>query len=85
MLLCEVVATSAEVARTAGRRAKIDAIASLLVRVPVDEVPIAVAFLSGDLTQRQIGVGYAALIGLPDRRSLPKAPTPRRSPRHPSP
>jgi ATP-dependent DNA ligase I len=30
----------------------------------VDEVPIAVAFLSGELTQRQIGVGYAALVDL---------------------
>jgi len=29
-------------------------------------VPIAVAFLSGDLTQRQIGVGYAALTGMPE-------------------
>ena len=66
VLLSEVVATSAVVARTAGRRAKIDAIASLLARVPADEVPVAVAFLSGDLTQRQIGVGYAALIGLPE-------------------
>ncbi len=67
MLLAEIVSTSAAVAGTPGRRAKIDAIAGLLVRVPVEEVPIAVAFLSGDLTQRQIGVGYAALIGLPER------------------
>ncbi len=67
MLLAEIVSTSAAVARTPGRRAKIDEIAGLLVRVPVEEVPIAVAFLSGDLTQRQIGVGYAALIGLPER------------------
>lgn len=66
VLLCEVVTTSAAVARTPGRRAKIDEIAGLLVRVPIEEVPIAVAFLSGDLTQRQIGVGYAALIGLPE-------------------
>ena len=66
MLLSEIVSTSAGVAATSGRRAKIDQIAELLARVPVDEVPIAVAFLSGDLTQRQIGVGYAALMGLPD-------------------
>lgn len=64
MLLCEVVATSAAVARSPGRIAKVDQIAGLLARVPVDEVPIAVAFLSGELTQRQIGVGYAALVGL---------------------
>ncbi len=64
MLLCEVVATSAAVARSASRHAKIDEIARLLARVPADEVPIAVAFLSGELTQRQIGVGYSALMDL---------------------
>jgi ATP-dependent DNA ligase I len=69
VLLSEIVSTSAGVAGTPGRRAKIDQIAGLLARVPVDEVPIAVAFLSGDLTQRQIGVGYAALMGLPDSAS----------------
>ena len=66
VLLSEIAATSAGVAGTSGRKAKIDQIADLLAQVPVNEVPIAVAFLSGDLTQRQIGVGYAALMGLPD-------------------
>src|SRR5215472_2940221 len=69
VLLGEIVTTSAGVAGTSGRRAKIDQIAELLTRVPVEEIPIAVAFLSGDLTQRQIGVGYAALMGLPDSGS----------------
>ncbi|HEX5189814.1 MAG TPA: ATP-dependent DNA ligase [Streptosporangiaceae bacterium] len=69
MLLSEIVSTSAGVAGTSGRKAKTDQIAALLARVPVDEVPVAVAFLSGDLTQRQIGVGYAALMGLPDSGS----------------
>jgi DNA ligase-1 len=66
MLLHDVVTTSAAVARSPGRRAKISEIAGLLARVPPDEVTIAVAFLSGELTQRQIGVGYAALLDLPD-------------------
>ncbi|HEX6934202.1 MAG TPA: ATP-dependent DNA ligase [Streptosporangiaceae bacterium] len=66
MLLSEIVSTSAGVAGTPGRKAKVDQIAALLARAPVGEVPVAVAFLSGDLTQRQIGVGYAALMGLPD-------------------
>ncbi len=61
VLLSEVVDASAAVARSPARLDKIGEIARLLVRVPVDEVPIAVAFLSGELTQRQIGVGYAAL------------------------
>jgi ATP-dependent DNA ligase I len=64
VLLRELVDTSAKVAGSPGRKAKISAIAELLARVPPDEVPIAVAFLSGELTQRQIGVGYAALMDL---------------------
>jgi DNA ligase-1 len=64
VLLRELVDTSAKVAGSSGRKAKIGAIAELLSRVPPDEVPIAVAFLSGELTQRQIGVGYAALMDL---------------------
>ena len=75
MLLSEIVTTSAAVASTPSRRSKIDEIARLLVRVPADEVPIAVAFLSGDLIQRQIGVGYAALIGLPEAREAAQSPT----------
>jgi ATP-dependent DNA ligase I len=61
VLLNELVRTSAAVSAASGRRAKIDEIAALLSRVPADEVPAAVAFLSGELLQRQIGVGYAAL------------------------
>jgi len=61
VLLDELVRTSAAVAATSSRRAKIEAIADLLRRVGPAEVPVAVAFLSGELRQRQIGVGYAAL------------------------
>jgi ATP-dependent DNA ligase I len=64
VLLRELVATSEAVARAPGRRVKIDELASLLRRVEPGEVPVAVAFLSGELRQRQIGVGYAALGGL---------------------
>jgi len=64
MLLDGVVRTSAAVTATSGRLAKIDHIARLLQDVPPDEIPVAVSFLSGDLTQRQIGVGYAALSDL---------------------
>jgi ATP-dependent DNA ligase I len=64
VLLTELVETSAAVATAPGRRVKIAEIAGLLRRVPVDEVSIAVAFLSGELRQRQIGVGYAALTNL---------------------
>jgi ATP-dependent DNA ligase I len=64
MLLDQVVRTSAAVAGSPGRLAKIAAIAGLLREVPAGEIPAAVAFLSGELTQRQIGVGYAAIIDL---------------------
>ncbi len=64
MLLDSVVAASADVAAVSGRLAKTDKIASVLREVPAEEIAVAVAFLSGDLTQRQIGVGYAALSDL---------------------
>jgi DNA ligase-1 len=72
VLLSEVASTSAEVAGTSSRRAKTGYIAALLARVTdIDDVPIAVAFLSGDLTQRQIGVGYAALVDLTGDAGFP--------------
>ena len=56
-----------------GRRVKIDEIAGLLRRAAPEEIPVAVAFLSGELRQRQIGVGYAALGGLL-RPAWPRSP-----------
>src|ERR1700722_13243643 len=64
MLLHRLVRTSAAVAGSAGKLAKVAAIAELLREVPPAEIPIAVAFLSGELTQRQIGAGYAAIVDL---------------------
>jgi ATP-dependent DNA ligase I len=64
VLLNELVRTSAAVASVQARRAKVEAISELLAAVPAGEIPVAVAFLSGELRQRQIGVGYAALVGL---------------------
>ena len=61
MLLRELVQTSEAVAATSGRTAKITEIAGLLRRASASEVPAVVAFLSGELLQRQIGVGYASL------------------------
>jgi DNA ligase-1 len=64
MLLDSVVRTSVAVTASPGRLAKISLIADLLRQVPPEEISVAVSFLSGDLTQRQIGVGYAALSDL---------------------
>jgi ATP-dependent DNA ligase I len=61
MLLADVVDASRAVGATSARSAKIGQIAALLRRVPPDEITVAAAFLSGELLQGQIGVGYAAI------------------------
>jgi DNA ligase-1 len=61
MLLADLVGTSAAVAEASGRLDKIGRIAELLTRLSPDEIPIAVAFLSGATRQGRIGVGYAAI------------------------
>jgi DNA ligase-1 len=61
MLLAAIVTVSEEVAATSGRLGKIAALAAVLRETSPVEVPIAVAYLSGDLPQRQIGVGWATL------------------------
>jgi len=65
VLLSEVVDTSAAVAATAARGEKIALLAATLRRLEPSEAPIGVAYLSGQLRQRQIGVGYASLRDLP--------------------
>ncbi len=66
MLLSEVVETSAAVADTASRSAKVERVAATLRRLTPDEAAIGVAFLSSQLRQRQIGVGYASIRDLPE-------------------
>ncbi len=61
MLLAEIAEVSQAVATTSARLAKIDMLAAALREAGPLEVPIAVAYLSGELPQRQIGVGWAAL------------------------
>ena len=61
MLLSEIAEVSRAVAGTSARLAKIDMLAAALREAGPLEVPIAVAYLSGELPQRQIGVGWAAL------------------------
>jgi ATP-dependent DNA ligase I len=74
--LNELVQASAAVAVTRARNAKTERIADLLRRVPSSEVTAAVAFLSGELLQGQIGVGYAALSGLLQAAAAPGEPQP---------
>ena len=63
MLLAEIASVSRAVATTSARLAKIDELATALRAAGPLEVPIAVAYLSGELPQRQIGVGWATLRG----------------------
>src|SRR4051812_225881 len=65
MLLAELVAVSAAVAATPSRTAKVQAVAGALRGVAPGEAPAVVAFLSGELRQRQIGVGWSSLKDAP--------------------
>jgi ATP-dependent DNA ligase I len=65
VLLAELVQTSRAVGATTGRREKVAHLAAALRRLEPAEVPAGVAFLSGELRQRQIGVGWAALRDAP--------------------
>jgi len=60
------LASRREVAATSRRLAKIDLLADLLGRAEPDEVPVAVAYLSGYAPGGTIGVGWAAMRSLPD-------------------
>src|SRR6201994_1472068 len=62
---------SEAVAATPSRLAKIEVLATALHDAGPAEVTIAVAYLSGELPQRQIGVGWATL-----REAAPPAGTP---------
>ena len=66
MLLAEVVATSATVAATRSRKAKVAAIAELLGRVEPDETDIVTAYVGGALLQRRTGLGWRGLQTLPE-------------------
>src|SRR5260370_16163390 len=66
MFLAEIVETSTAVAATSSRSAKIALLAAVLRRLAPDEAAIGVAYLSSQLRQRQIGVGYASIRDLPE-------------------
>jgi len=65
VLLADLVDTSRAVGATRARREKVDLLAGALRRLDPPEVPAGVAFLSGELRQRQIGVGWATLRDAP--------------------
>ncbi|OBK28906.1 ATP-dependent DNA ligase [Mycobacterium asiaticum] len=73
MLLLDVASTSLKVGATSSRLAKVSHIADLLRRAAGagELVATVVSWLSGELRQRQIGVGWAALRSLPPPASDP--------------
>jgi len=71
VLLAELAEVSRVVAATSARLAKIEALSSVLRSATPREAPIVVAYLSGELPQRQIGVGWAALRSAPPPAGTP--------------
>jgi DNA ligase-1 len=73
VLLLDVAATSVDVGGTSSRLTKVAHIADLLRRAATDPglVAIIVSWLSGELRQRQIGVGWASLRSRPPAASHP--------------
>ena len=61
MKLNELVETSAQVARSAGRLAKIGHLSECLRRLEPREIPVAVTYLCGELPQGKIGIGWSML------------------------
>ena len=76
MLFADFAATSAAVAATSGRLAKIDLLAGCLRRLAAGTseprvLAAGAAYLAGELLQRQTGVGYASLRDLPPAAGSP--------------
>jgi DNA ligase-1 len=70
MLLSDLVAVSRNVAATSSRTEKIARLSAALRQMQPAEVPVGVAYLSGDIRQRKIGIGFAALRDArPDREA----------------
>ena len=62
--LADVVNASRAIAATSGRSQKVAILAELLRRLDVEEVPLAVGFLSGVPRQGRVGVGYSTIYAI---------------------
>ena len=60
-LLSDVVRTSTQVAGTPSRLAKVRELAGRLGRLEPDEIRIAIPYLSGEIRQGKLSLGYASL------------------------
>jgi DNA ligase-1 len=68
MKLQDLVQVSAGVAGTSSRLNKIAKLAELFTRIPPDDMPIAVGFLTGWPRQGRIGVGWASVAAARERK-----------------
>src|SRR5262249_44157099 len=59
-LLAELVETSQRVGATSSRLAKVRELAALLRKLQPNEIETSVHYLSGEIKQGRIGIGYAA-------------------------
>ncbi len=71
MLLADLVATSAEVAGTRSRKAKVAALAGALVGAASGDLETVVSYLGGTLRQRRTGLGGRGVDDLPDPAEEP--------------
>ena len=60
-LLADLVRTSQRVGATSARLSKVEALASFLRTLTPEEIEIAALYLSGEISQGRIGIGYATL------------------------
>lgn len=71
MLLADIVETSAILAATRSRTAKVAALAACLRAADPAELPLVVSFLSGTLPQRRTGLGWRGVSEVPDPAASP--------------
>ena len=71
MLLARIAETSSEVAGTSSRLAKVKRITGCLAEASPEEVATTVSYLSGELPQGTVGIGWAALRDLPSPAASP--------------
>ena len=71
MQLADLVATSAAVAATRSRKAKVAALADRLRAAEADELAVVVSYLAGALLQRRTGLGWRSLASLPEPAAMP--------------
>jgi DNA ligase-1 len=69
--LADVAEASAQIATTAARSVKTKRLAEVLRTADTEDVPAVVAWLSGELLQRRVGVGWASLSTVPPAASAP--------------